>query len=70
MKTLISKVYVSNNEIKIANNLNKNNYKCYFQNKYSDKNILDNKKFISIIIDINLKSYACCDLAFIKLIEI
>lgn len=66
----IEGISVSNNEIKIANNLNKNNYKCYFQNKYSDKNILDNKKnLFSIIIDINLKSYACCDLAFVKLIE-
>ena len=27
------------------------------------------EKFFSMIIDINLKSYCCCDVAFIKLIE-
>ncbi len=67
---IIDGISISNNEIILANNLNINNYKCHFQNKYSDKNILDEQKNLySIIIDINLKSYACCDVAFIKLIE-
>ena len=66
----IEGISISNNEIQIANNLKKENYKCYFQNNYSNENILDSKKnFFAIIIDINLKSYSCCNEAFDKLIE-
>jgi len=41
------------------------NYKIYFLNKFS-KRTLFNKKLshYDIIIDVNLKSYACCDIAF------
>ena len=66
----IEGISISNNEIQIAHNLKKENYKCYFQNKYSKDNILDSKNEIfAMIIDINLKSYSCCDAAFVKLIE-
>ncbi len=67
---LIEGISISNNEIQNANKLKKDNYNCYFQNKYSNENILDSKKnLFSIIIDVNLKSYSCCDVAFNKLIE-
>ncbi len=66
----IEGISISNHEIQRANNLNKENYICYFQNKYSNENILEDKKnLFSIIIDVNLKSYSCCDIAFNTLIK-
>ena len=41
---LIEGISISNNEIQNANKLKKDNYNCYFQNKYSNENILDSKK--------------------------
>ena len=43
---LIEGISISNNEIQNANKLKKENYNCYFQNKYSNENILIVKKFI------------------------
>jgi len=41
------------------------NYKIHFLNKFSEKTLFKKKlDHYDIIIDVNLKSYACCDIAF------
>ncbi len=61
----IDGVSLSGSEIINGQKKNINNYKIYFLNKFS-KRTLFNKKLshYDIIIDVNLKSYACCDIAF------
>ena len=63
-------ITLSGSEILKANKKKIKNYKIFFLNKFS-KNTLFNKKLINydIIIDVNLKSYACCDIAFKHLIK-
>ena len=64
----IDGVTISSNEINLAKNLNLKNYNVSFLNKYSNNEFL-NQKFrnYDLIIDVNLKSYSCCNIAFKKL---
>ncbi len=63
-------ITISNNELKKANNLKISNYKIYFKNKYSKNDLIKNREnFYDIIIDNNLKSFACCNNAFENLIQ-
>jgi len=66
----IDGISISKNEIDLAKKYNIDNYEVFFQNKYCQNNIL-NKDLSSydIIIDINIKSFACCDKAFENLFE-
>jgi len=65
---LIDGISISNNEIILANSLNINNYKVYFFNKLK-KNVFSNNLFTKydVIIDVNLKSFSCCEFSFNKL---
>ena len=64
----IDGISISNNEIILANNLNIKNYKGYFFNKL-ENNVFSNDLFTKydVIIDVNLKSYCCCESSFKKL---
>jgi len=47
------------------------NYKIYFLNKFSKKTLFNKKlSHYDIIIDANLKSYACCNIAFNHLFKL
>ena len=61
-------ISVANNEIIYANKLNIKNYKCLFLNKLSETAFNNNlfSKY-DMIIDVNLKSYSCCNRAFYKM---
>ena len=60
---------ISNNELLNAQKLNISNYKIFFKNKYSKKDLIkDRDNYYDLIIDNNLKSFACCELAFNDLI--
>ena len=61
---------ISTNEINYANSLKISNYKSFFLNKL-EKNIFlnNNFSFYDVIIDVNLKSFCCCDVSFLKLIQ-
>ena len=63
-------ITISQNEIKHASTKHISNYKYFFLNKYKSNSldIFKDKKF-NIIIDTNIKSFACCDKAFINLFE-
>jgi hypothetical protein len=58
-------ITISQNEIMHALSKNIRNYKYFFLNKYKENSldIFINKKF-DIIIDVNMKSFSCCDDAF------
>tara|TARA_B100002003_G_scaffold229978_1_gene239776 strand:- start:365 stop:1033 length:669 start_codon:yes stop_codon:yes gene_type:complete len=61
----IDGVSLSGSEIINGQKKNIKNYKIYFLNKFSKKTLFNNKlSHYDIIIDVNLKSYACCDIAF------
>ena len=64
----IDGISISNNEINLANSLNINNYKSYFFNKL-ENNVFSNTQFsrYDVIIDVNLKSFCCCEFSFKKL---
>ena len=66
----IDGISLSKNELDLAKKYNIDNYEVFFQNKYCQNNIL-NKDLSSydIIIDINIKSFACCDKAFVNLFK-
>ncbi len=58
-------ISISNNEILFAKKKNIKNYNCIFLNKYSLEAFNNIKsETYDLIIDVNLKSYACCDDAF------
>ena len=61
-------ITISQNEIEHATSRNIFNYKYFFLNKYkaNSLNIFEKKKF-DIIIDTNIKSFSCCNEAFIDL---
>ena len=61
----INGITISQNEILNATSKNISNYKIFFLNKYkiNSLDIFKNKKF-DIIIDINMKSFSCCNEAF------
>jgi len=64
----IDGISISNNEIQFAKNLKINNYKCFFLNKLSDNSFnFFKKNNYDFIIDVNLKSFSCCDVAFNKM---
>lgn len=64
----IDGISISMNEIILANSLKIKNYKSYFFNKL-EKNVFSNDSFskYDVIIDVNLKSFCCCELSFKKL---
>ena len=67
----IDGISISKNELDFAKKLNIHNYNVYFQNKFSKDNLLNNElHFYDIIIDVNLKSFSCCDRAFNYLFEL
>ncbi len=61
-------ITISQNEINYASNQNILNYRYFFLNKYKANSfeVFENKKF-DIIIDTNMKSFSCCDEAFLNL---
>ena len=63
--SLINGISISSNEILFAKNLNIKNYNVYFKNKYEFNTFhnFSNYKY-DIIIDANIKSFACCENAF------
>ena len=65
----IDGITISNNELLYGYKLNLPNYNIFFKNKYAYDNLINNKEnYYDIIIDINLKSFSCCDFAFEDLI--
>ncbi len=63
-------ITISNNELTNGLKLKIKNYDIFFKNKYSAGNLINNKKnYYDIIIDNNLKSFACCSVSFNDLIN-
>ena len=58
-------ITISQNEITYALSKNIKNYQYFFLNKYKKNSlhIFNNKKF-DVIVDVNMKSFSCCDRAF------
>lgn len=68
IKSNIDGISISNNEILNAKKLNIDNYNFIFLNKLSSNFLKNfNKNQYDLIIDVNLKSFSCCDLAFEKM---
>ena len=66
----IDGISLSQNELDYASKLNLSNYNFFFQNKYANQKLFGDKlNFYNIIIDINLKSFGCCEVAFNKMFE-
>ena len=66
----IDGISLSKNELDLAKKNNIDNYEVFFQNKYCQNNILNTDlSSYDIIIDVNIKSFSCCDKAFEKLFE-
>jgi len=63
-------ISISSNEISHGNNLFNNKIKFYLCDKYSKKFNKIMKKSYDVIIDNNIKSYSCCDLAFENLFKL
>lgn len=61
----IDGITISANEINYAKSLNIKNYNLFFMNKYT-RDTFTNEFFrnYDAIIDVNLKSFSCCELAF------
>ena len=68
--SLINGISISSKEIQFAKNLNIKNYDVSFKNKYefSTFHNFSNYKY-DIIIDANIKSFACCENAFQHLMQ-
>ena len=65
IKSQIDGISISNNEILFGNKLNIKNYNCIFLNKLSANSFENfNKGYYDFVIDVNLKSFSCCDIAF------
>jgi len=64
----IDGISISSNEINLANKLNIKKYKNFFFNKL-ENDVFSNSFFskYDVIIDVNLKSFSCCDHSFNKL---
>jgi len=61
----IDGISLSGSEIHYGLNQNIKNYNIYHLNKFSKKSLFNNKlNSYDLIIDVNLKSYACCNVAF------
>ena len=68
---LLDGLTLSKKELDQANELNIKNYNVFFQNKYSKDNFLINKDMLyDLIIDVNLKSFSCCEIAFNSLFQL
>ena len=66
----INGISISSNEIFFANNLNIKNYNVFFKNKYEFNTFYNFSKYkYDIIIDPNIKSFACCEKAFKHLMQ-
>ncbi len=66
----IDGISLSKNELDLAKKNNIDNYEVFFQNKYCQNNILKKTlNFYDVIIDVNIKSFACCDKAFVNLFK-
>jgi hypothetical protein len=64
----VDAITLSKNEMDYGLSFNIHNYNIFFQNKYSYKNLLNETlKSYDIIVDVNLKSFACCEEAFYDL---
>ena len=64
----VDAITLSKNEMNYGLSFNIHNYNIFFQNKYSYKNLLNETlKSYDIIVDVNLKSFACCEEAFYDL---
>ena len=64
----IDGISISNNEILYAKKLNIENYNCFFLNKLSHDSFDSlNVDYFDFIVDVNLKSFSCCDMAFNKM---
>ncbi len=63
-------ITISQNELMHAASKNISNYKCFFLNKYkaNSLDLFKNKKFDTII-DSNMKSFSCCNEAFLNLFD-
>ena len=68
--SLINGITIASKEIQLAKNLNIKNYDVSFKNKYEFNAFhnLANYKY-NIIIDANIKSFACCENAFQRLMQ-
>ena len=68
--SLINGISISSNEILFAKNLNIKNYEVFFKNKYEFNTFsnFSNYKY-DIIIDANIKSFACCEKSFLHLMQ-
>ena len=68
--SLIDGISISSKEILLAKNLNIKNYDASFKNKYEFNTFYNfsNYKY-DIIIDANIKSFACCEKAFQHLMQ-
>ena len=67
-KSYIDGISISNNEILYARKLNIENYNCIFLNKLSNDAFNNfNTDYYDFIIDVNLKSFSCCEIAFNKM---
>ena len=68
---LIDGISLSQNEIDLAKEKGIKNYNIFFQNKYSENNIIEKRLYTyDIIIDANLKSFSCCTEAFENLFKL
>ena len=68
--SLINGISISSNEILFAKNLNIRNYNVFFKNKYEFNTFYNFSKYkYDIIIDANIKSFACCEKSFLHLMQ-
>ncbi len=68
--SLINGISISSNEIFYANNLNIKNYNAFLKNKYEFNTFYNFSDYkYDIIIDANIKSFACCEKAFQHLMQ-
>lgn len=68
INSYIDGISISNNEISYAKKLNIENYNYIFLNKLSNDAFNNfNTDYYDFIIDVNLKSFSCCDVAFNKM---
>jgi len=66
----IDGITISNNELTYGLKLKIKNYDIFFKNKYSAGDLIKNKNNnYDVIIDNNLKSFACCSVSFDDLIN-
>ena len=64
----ITGITISQNEIDFALTKKISNYNYFFLNKYKENSLdIFKKKKFDIIIDVNMKSFSCCDIAFANL---